>query len=172
MAGPSASSDPLAAGPAAALVLEVAAGLAELTASLAGHDQVVSRARTLRGDANALGCEDAEAYAERLRGDSEARERTIELPARMAELAAEIGEVTTLAAELGKPDSRYDSIAGALLAESAARVAVLLLEANLDLAPDARLDRARDAAQRASSAVRRALATTLPPRAEGQDKTP
>ncbi len=169
MAAPSGSFDearPPAAGPAAAAVLALAAGLAELTAGLAGDEALVARARTLRGEAEALGRDDAQAYAELLAdGGEAARERTIELPSQMAELSVQIGELAALATELGRRDSRYDAIAGALLAETAARVACLLVEANLGGEPDARLEAARDAARRASAAAQRALAaTTLPAR--------
>ena len=168
MGGPSGSSEqtrPLAAGPALASTLGLAAGLAELTATVSGHDELATRARALRDEVEPLGAEDAEAYAAFLRNpdDEDARGRTIEIPGRIALLAAEIAEVAAGAAEQGKPDSRYDAIAGAILADSAAKAAALLVEANLRGGGDPRLVRTHEAVGRAASAVRRALAaTTLP----------
>jgi formiminotetrahydrofolate cyclodeaminase len=160
---------PPAAGPATSLTLALAAGLAELTAAVAGEDELATRARALREGAAAIGAEDAAAYAELLRAGQSAREHVIELPARMASLAGEIGDVAASAVERGRPDSRYDAAAGALLAAGAARSAALLVEANLRGAPDRRLDRSREAVDRADAAARRALAAAqkAAPRREG-----
>lgn len=163
MGGQSGSSEqarPLAAGPALASALGLAAGLAELAATVSGHDDLAVRARALRDEVEPLGAEDAEAYDAFLRGELGARERTIEIPERIAALAADIAEVAAEATERGKPDSRYDAIAGAILADSAAKAAALLVEANLGGGGDRRLVRAHEAVGRAATAVRRALAAT------------
>jgi len=104
-----ASSDLLAAGPATAATLVLAAGLAELTARVATNDLLAERARELREQAASLGTEDAAAYEDLLRTQSdEARALTVELPLRMAELAAEIAEVCALAAESTPGPARGD----------------------------------------------------------------
>lgn len=158
MAAPSASSEPVPAGPAVAAVLSLAAGLAELTASLAGEDELVARARELRAEADELGRRDAEAYAERLRtGGAAAREQTIEIPLRMAEVAAGSGELAATAAERGERDWRYDAVAGAILAEGAANAAALLVSVNAGRS-DERAARARDLAGKAGAEARRAQA--------------
>lgn len=145
-----ASSEPLAAGPAAAAAVVLAAGLAELTASVARDDETVKAARALRAKAEELGREDASAYAELRRTRSaEARERTIELPARIGELAAEAAELAALAASRAAGASRHDAGAGTILAEAAARVALLLVEANAAGEADPRLARARASLERA-----------------------
>jgi formiminotetrahydrofolate cyclodeaminase len=147
--------EPLAAGPATAAVIGLAAGLAELTAGLAGRDDLVDRARRLGVEAETLGRRDAEAYARRLRERTpEAREETIEVPARMAELAADVGELAAEAAIGGKTDSRYDAVAGTILAESAATAAAVLVHANVGDPADERAQRAAADAQRATTAAR------------------
>jgi methenyltetrahydrofolate cyclohydrolase len=157
MGAPWGSSEPLAAGPACAAALFLAAGLAELTAGLAGRKELVARARELGGKALALGREDAEAYAERLAGGGDAaRERTIAVPGALAELAAELAELAAEAAAAGKHDSRYDAVAGALLAESAAHMAALLVGVNAGV-EDGRARAARLEAERAAAAAQRAL---------------
>jgi formiminotetrahydrofolate cyclodeaminase len=156
---PAREQQPLAAGPAAATAIALAAGLAELTARLAGQDELVGRARRFRADAETLGRRDAEAYARRLRErSSEAREYTIEVPLRMAALAADVGELAAEAAAQSKPDSRFDAVAGTILAEAAARTAAMLVEANLGGRDDERVPRARVAVERAASAARGARA--------------
>src|SRR5581483_2345354 len=68
-----------------------------------------------------LAAEDAAVYQEFLSTRSEAaRQRTIELPLRMAELAAEVTEGAV----------GGDARVGALLADAAARAAALLVRAN------------------------------------------
>ena len=148
---------PQAAGPAAAAVLGLAAGLAELTAALAGEGELVERGRALAAETEELGRRDAQAYAELLRERSDAaREQIVDLPLRIAELAAEVAELAADAAERGKPDSRYDAIAGAILAESAARTAAMLVGTNLRGRSDPRLATANTAVERASRASGRA----------------
>ena len=140
-----ASSEPLPAGPAIVRSLELAAGLALLTARVAGRDDLVARAEALGAELAPLAAEDAEAYRVYLAtGSDEARARTIEVPLRMAELAAEAAATIDRAV-------RGDAFTGALLAEAAARAAALLVRVNGgdDAATAAATERAARAAARA-----------------------
>ncbi len=127
-----ASSDtPLAAGPAIVRTIELGAGLAALTAAVAGRDDLVQRARGLAAQTAPLAAEDAEAYAAFLATGAESdRRRTIDLPERMAGLAAETAEVCELAAAAADGPVAGDARVGALLAETAARAATLLVRIN------------------------------------------
>jgi hypothetical protein len=63
-------------------------------------------------------------------------------------------------AERGEQSLRADAVAGALLAQGAARAAATLVEVNLGTtSSDPRVTRARDLAGSAGAAVERALAT-------------
>jgi hypothetical protein len=148
-----ASSDLLAAGPATAATLVLAAGLAELTARVATNEVLAERARELREQAAPLGTEDAAAYEDLLRTQSdEAQALTVELPLRMAELAAEIAEVCALAAGSTRGPARGDAAAGAELAAAAGRAAARLVAINVQ-ADDHRVRRARLLAERADEAA-------------------
>jgi hypothetical protein len=126
-----ASSDPLAAGPAIARTIELSAGLALLTARVAGRDDLASRAEELSAAVAPLGDADAEAYREFLATRSdEARARTIELPLRMAELAADTAELAAEAALATESAAQGDARVGVLLAATAARAAALLVRVN------------------------------------------
>jgi len=126
-----ASFDPLAAGPAIVRTLELAAGLALLTARVAGREDLAGRAETLAGELAPLGTADADAYREFLATRSDdARARTIELPLRMAELAADAAELAAEAALSTQSAAAGDAKVGAVLAEAAARAAALLVETN------------------------------------------
>jgi formiminotetrahydrofolate cyclodeaminase len=113
----------------------------------------------LRAEVAPLAQADADAYTEfmRNRSDPAARERTIELPARLAELALEIAQLAAEAAERGKPVLRGDAAAGALLAEAAARTAANLVVINGGPA-DRRVEQSRLAADAASACAARATA--------------
>ena len=125
------SSEPLAAGPAIVRTLELAAGLALLTARVADRDDLVARAGELAAELAPLGAADADAYREFLATHSdEARVRTIELPLKMAELAADAAELAAEAALATESAARGDARAGFVLAEAAARAAALLVQAN------------------------------------------
>ena len=124
-------SEPLAAGPAIVRTLELAAGLALLTARVAGRDELVVRADALMAALAPLGDADAEAYREFLSTASEeARARTIELPLRMAELAADTAELAAESALSTGSAAGGDARAGVLLAEAAARAAAMLVHVN------------------------------------------
>jgi formiminotetrahydrofolate cyclodeaminase len=145
-----ASSDPLAAGPAIVRTLELAAGLALLTARVAERDDLVERAEALAAEAAPLAGADADAYREFLASPSDAtRAKTIELPLRMAGLAADTAELAAEAAVSTQRAASGDAKAGALLAEAAARAAALLVRVNGggDAAADATGRAARAAAR-------------------------
>jgi methenyltetrahydrofolate cyclohydrolase len=125
------SDAPLAAGPAIVRTLELAAGLVLLTARVAARDDLVERAEELEAELAPLADADAAAYREFLAtGSDEARDRTIELPLRMAELAADTAELAAEAALATKRAARGDAQAGVLLAEAAARAAAMLVHLN------------------------------------------
>lgn len=127
----SSSDDPLAAGPAIVRILELVAGLALLTARVAGRDDLAGRAEALAAELAPLGAADADAYREFLATRSdESRARTIELPLAMADLAAEAAELAAEAAGSTQSAAAGDSKAGVLLAEAAARAAALLVQLN------------------------------------------
>jgi hypothetical protein len=148
MAAPSGSSE-LAAGPAVARTIELAASLAALTARVAGRADLAERARAIGREARPLADADAAAYSDFLRTRSEAdRQRTIELPLRMAGLAAEAAELAAEAAAATEGAVGGDAKVGVLLAEAAARAAALLV----------RLNGGGDAAEAASGRAARAAA--------------
>jgi Formiminotransferase-cyclodeaminase len=122
---------PLAAGPAIVRTIELAAGLALLTAGVSGRDDLASRARSLAAEVAPLAAADAAAYGDLLEsGSPDARARTIELPARMAELAADAAELAAEAAEHARGAVSGDAAVGALLAEASVRSAALLVRMN------------------------------------------
>ena len=126
-----ASSEPLAAGPAIVRTIELAAGLAVLTAQVAGRDDLAARAEALSAEVAPLGDADADAYREYLATRSDdALARTIELPLRMAELAADTAELAAEAALATESAAQGDARVGMLLAETAARAAALLVQVN------------------------------------------
>jgi formiminotetrahydrofolate cyclodeaminase len=124
-------SEPLAAGPAIVRTLELGAGLALLTARVAGRDDLVARARALTAELAPLAEADSAAYRDYLATHSdEARARTIELPLRMAELAADTAELALESAQSIERAVSGDAKSGVLLAEAAARAAALLVQVN------------------------------------------
>jgi methenyltetrahydrofolate cyclohydrolase len=125
------SSDELAAGPAIARTIELAASLAVLTARVAGRADIAERARALSCEAGPFADADAAAYSDFLRTRSEEdRARTIELPLRMADLAAETAELAAEAASATEGAVGGDAKVGTLLADAAARAAALLVRLN------------------------------------------
>jgi hypothetical protein len=127
-----ASSDqPLAAGPAIVRTLELAAGLVFLTARVAGRDDLATRAEALAGELGPLAAADADAYRAFLTAPSDqTRARTIELPLRMAELAADAAELAAEAALSTQSAVSGDAKAGVLLADAGARAAAMLVRMN------------------------------------------
>jgi methenyltetrahydrofolate cyclohydrolase len=125
------SSDELAAGPGIARTIELAASLAALTARVAGRADIAERVRAIAREARPLADADAAAYSDFLRTRSQAdRERTIEIPLRMANLAAETAELAAEAAAATEGAVGGDARVGALLADAAARGAALLVRVN------------------------------------------
>jgi formiminotetrahydrofolate cyclodeaminase len=125
------SEQPLPAGPAIVRTLELAAGLALLTARVAGRDDLAARAETLAAELAPLADADADAYRDYLATHSdEAHARTIELPLRMAELAADTAELALESAQSTERAASGDAKAGVLLAEAAARAAAMLVQVN------------------------------------------
>ncbi len=125
------SDPPLAAGPAIARTIELAADLARLTAMTAGRADLAKRARALAAEAEPLAATDAAAYQEFLRTRSEeARAATIELPLRLAALAADVAELAAEASEHAQGPVGGDAAIGAMLAETAARAAGYLVRVN------------------------------------------
>jgi methenyltetrahydrofolate cyclohydrolase len=144
------SSEQLAAGPAIARTIELAAQLATLTARVAGRADLAERARELGREAGPLADADAAAYSDFLRTRSEEdRARTIEIPLRMAGLAATAAELAADAAEATEGAVGGDARVATLLAEAAARGAALLVRWNGggDAAEDATARAARAAAR-------------------------
>jgi hypothetical protein len=131
MAAPSGSSESFAAGPAIAQTIELAARLSALTARVIGRADLARRARAICERAERLAAEDAAAYEEFLSTRSDAaRDRTIELPLRMADLAADAAELAAEAAAATEGAVGGDARVGALLADAAARAAALLVRVN------------------------------------------
>lgn len=153
------------AGSVSALVVALAAGLAEMAARFSERHwpdaaRSAARAAELRERAAALAPADARAYeavlAARGEGVQTALEQAAEVPLELAELAAEVATLAADAAERGNPNLRGDAGAGALLAEAGARAAANLVVINLERRPeDGRPSRAaRFAAEAAESAAR------------------
>ena len=160
-------------GSSSAWACALAASLVEMAAAFARPPAADVRERTsaLRARALELAEEDLEAYG----GVLEAMRLPKEDPARAGRVASALSsaadgpletarvatEVAGLAAELavaGNPHLAGDAVAGALLAEAAARGAVSLVELNLSDAPgDSRVAEASGCARAAASARARAL---------------
>lgn len=125
------SSDQLAAGPAIARTIELSARLTILTARTVGRADLARNARSVAERAMPLAEQDAQAYRDYLATRSEeSRQRTIDLPMQMAELAAEAAELAATAAAATEDAVGGDAKVGTLLAEAAARAAGLLVQLN------------------------------------------
>jgi formiminotetrahydrofolate cyclodeaminase len=176
MAVPLASSEPLAglsfaalldavaartpapgSGAVSALAVALAAGLTEMAARFArGDEAAAARAAELRAEAAALADEDAAAY-ERYLLDREPGP-IVEVPLRVAALAAETAELAARLAAGGNPNLRGDAATGAALAAAAAASCALLVRINLEGSPDdQRAARAEALAAAAAAAAGRAL---------------
>ena len=178
-----ASQDPTpGGGSAAALAVAMSAGLSAMVAR-ASEGWGDARAATVQADrirrrVAPLAQLDAEAYEEALasmrlpqrlepavreaalRG---ALERSVEAPLQIADAAADAACLAAELAEHGAPGRRGDAVAAALLAEAAARIAAALIEVNLTVVPnDPRVEQARNLAETARQAARRAASSTGP----------
>ena len=168
-------------GSSAALACALAAGLAEMTAAIAGAsadpagaerlDEHRSRAGELRGRALELADRELSSYrpvleaireapgpADRDPRVGEALAAASGPPLEIAQAAAEVSAIGLRVAERTSPSVRGDVITSVLLAEAAARSAAALVEANLrQRTGDERVAAARSAAEQAASARRRVL---------------
>jgi formiminotetrahydrofolate cyclodeaminase len=132
----------------------------------AGAAVALERAHELRVESVGLIEEDAQAYiafVDAVRSQQDvgtAHARTVDVPLRMIQAAAEVAELAAQLAQHGNPNLRADAIVGATLAAAAAESGLMLIEVNLgDAAGDARFAVARKFARKASG-----LARSLKPR--------
>jgi len=164
-------------GAAASVTCAMAAGLVEMAASFAsarGLERVRERAHELREEVSSLAYADGRAYAvvlEALRM-APGEERTTRLdsavasaiacPMDMLRIAAEVATLAADMAETGNRNLEGDALAGALLAEAAARSAATLAQLNVSMLSrhalsDAHLDRVRPELAKATRARERAV---------------
>jgi formiminotetrahydrofolate cyclodeaminase len=171
--------EPAAAGVASAVTAATAAGVVELTATLAARriaeqDQgngdgaadrmreLAQQAGKLRGRLLSAADEDARAYARVIKArqgheQSRALDRASDPPLAIAEGAAAVAERAAEVADAGNWTFTADAIVAGELAAAAARGCAQLVEANLAGAPeDSRPARARAAADLAERASRTA----------------
>jgi formiminotetrahydrofolate cyclodeaminase len=166
-------------GSAAGLTVAVAAAVVTMAARVSsdywnGARGALAQAKRLKERATPLAQTDAAAYAVALaalygpkQADSDTRnaelatalEHAAEVPLTIAETAADVAELAATLAEQGNPQVRGDMAAAAALAEGGARAAAKLVELNLAMTEgDPWVLRARESAQAAAEAARRALA--------------
>lgn len=164
-------------GTAAAVSAAMAASLVTMVARGSGSwgdgAGIASQARSLRTRLMALGDEDAAAFAHVLTtmrspaGSPAQRDFALgaallgaaEVPLRIAEAAADVAELASLAAAHGAPQLRPDAAAAAAMAEAAAGAAAHLVDVNLATVPgDRHTERAALLAEAAKVARARTLA--------------
>jgi formiminotetrahydrofolate cyclodeaminase len=171
--------EPAAAGVASAVTAATAAGVVELTATLAARriaeqdqgngdgaadrmHELAQQACKLRGRLLAAADEDARAYARVIKArqgheQSRALDRASDPPLAIAEGAAAVAERAAEVADAGNWTFTADAIVAGELAAAAARGCAQLVEANLAGEPgDSRPARARAAADLADRASRNA----------------
>jgi formiminotetrahydrofolate cyclodeaminase len=136
-----------ASGSGAAVAGAIGAALGELAARFSpDEEETAARLQELRARLVRLGEEDSAAYTDFMRTKSpEDRDRTIDVPLEIAEVASEAAALARGVAERGNPRVAGDAESGAVLAAAAARVCARLVEINLSGTDDPRLDRARAA---------------------------
>ncbi len=164
-------------GAAAAITCAMAAGLVEMATSFAsakGLERVNERSRALRIRVAALAHADGMAYAvvlealqapvgeERHRRLDEAMAAAIACPMEVLEIASEVATLAADVAETGNRNLEGDALAGALLAEAAARSAATLAQLNVSMLSrhaiaGAHLEELRPALARATRARERAV---------------
>jgi formiminotetrahydrofolate cyclodeaminase len=164
-------------GAAASVTCAMAAGLVEMAASFAsatGLERVRERAHELREEVSSLAYADGRAYAvvlEALRMEPGAERTTrldsavagaIACPMDMLRIAAEVATLAADMAETGNRNLEGDALAGALLAEAAARSAATLAQLNISMLSrhalsGAALDRVRPELAKATRARERAV---------------
>src|SRR5207253_8149656 len=141
-----------ASGTAAALTGALAAALAELAAGVSGKSDATEAAGKLRRRLATLADEDAEAYTAWIAARTEdARDRIVDVPLAIAEVALEVAELGGRLAREGKPSVAGDALAATDLASGAARAAVRLVELNLAGTDDPRRDHAAELARQAGT---------------------
>ena len=120
-----------ASGSAIAVAAALAAALVELSARFSDDEAITGEAVQLRKRLLELADEDAEAYAAFMETRSdEARRRTIEVPAELAERAARVAELGERLAREGNERLVGDADAAVLIAGAAAAAAARLIEIN------------------------------------------
>ncbi len=163
-------------GTAAAVAAAMAASLVTMVArgsrSWADGPGIASQARALRVRLTTLGDDDATAFGRVLEtmqdrsGTTEQRDFALgvalleaaDVPLRIAEAAADVADLASLAAAEGSPHLRPDASAAAALAEAATRAAAHLVEINLaTVTGDRHTKRAALMAAAAAAARARAL---------------
>ena len=153
-------------GAVAAVALSFAAGLTAMAARFAPdawepRAEVVGRAEELRARAEPLADADAAAYgafmAERTQ---ESRDRIVEIPFELAEIAAAVAELAALVAAEGNPNVSGDAAAGADLAAAAASISARLVAINAR-GDDERVRTAAANATRAARAAARAAVSDV-----------
>ncbi|MDQ3619765.1 MAG: cyclodeaminase/cyclohydrolase family protein [Actinomycetota bacterium] len=163
-------------GPAAAIAIAMAAGLASMAArfsddQLPGASRIAETADLLRTRVVSLAQEDARAYQEVLasfeasaKGDPATRRERIrsalsgaaDVPLRITDAGAEVAQLAEEVARRGNGNLRGDAITGALLAHAGAQACALLVRINLHGVEDERIARAQGLADTAADAARRA----------------
>ncbi len=142
-------------GSSAGVVTAIAAALVEMAAGIAKDSDAASAAGELRRRALELAEEELSSYAPVLeaRTDEErsaALAAASEPPARIAETAAEVGELGARVASSASEAVRGDALTGVVLAEAAASAASRLVVINVGSGPV--FERAQAAAARAAQA--------------------
>jgi methenyltetrahydrofolate cyclohydrolase len=164
-------------GAAAALTCAMAASLVEMATSFAsarGLERVHERAHALRVQASGLAHADGRAYgvvleALRLPSGDDRQHRlddavagAIACPMEMVRIASEVATLAADVAETGNRNLEGDALAGALLAEAAARSAATLAQLNVSMlsrhaTAGSHLDDLRPTLARATRARERAV---------------
>jgi methenyltetrahydrofolate cyclohydrolase len=164
-------------GAAAAMTCAMAAGLVEMATSFTsakGLERVHERATALRHRVSLLAHADGEAYGvvlqalhlppgpDRQRRLDEAVAAAIACPMEMLRIASEVATLAADIAETGNRNLEGDALAGALLAEAAARSAATLAQLNLSMlsrhaVAEANLEDLRPTLARATRARERAV---------------
>ena len=151
-------------------MVAAAAALLEKSARLSskqwdGAADALERAHALREESFALIELDAEAFlafVEAVRSEKDvetAHARTVDVPLRMTQAAAEVADLAVQLANHGNPNLRADAVVAATLAAAAAESGLTLISVNVgDAAGDPRLAAARQLARKATG-----LAASLRP---------
>ena len=160
-------------GSVAAVVIALAAGLSCMAARLSGDHledaaELVERSERLRLRAAPLAQADAEAYGRVMSAIRTRDEKSVEsalsdaadVPLEIAEIGAEVVEISTRLAENGNPNLKGDAITAAMLVRAGVLAAIRLVEINLSAgasavrSDDERLRRANELARSVVNADR------------------